>query len=186
MCPRPSCSKLTGLFDELGLHRPNLAGSSLGGRIALEAAEKRPSRSVTAIAPAGFWRTARELAYARGNPEGHAGGRTLAEPLGPALSRSTAGRALIYAAIVSRPSQVTPEQASGDMAAFLAARSAEDAILAAAAPVYRHHPRRYPGNDRLGYPDHLLWPRQAQVAKARHAASEPGYVAGLRTCADDG
>ncbi len=92
---------------------------------------------------------------------------TLAAPFGPALSRSTAGRALIYAAIVSKPSQVTPEQASGDMAAFLAARSAVDAILSAALPFTGTIPADVPVTIAWGEHDHLLLPHQARVAKAR-------------------
>ena len=40
-------AEVLALFDELGLHRPHIAGNSLGGRIALEAARParlRPSR----------------------------------------------------------------------------------------------------------------------------------------------
>src|SRR5271169_342284 len=90
--PEALVRQTTGLFDELGLDRPNLAGSSLGGRIALEAAKRGRAASVTAIAPAGFWRSNRELAYARIILKVMQTAGELAEPLGPALSRSTAGR----------------------------------------------------------------------------------------------
>lgn len=165
--PEALVREITGFLDQLGLSRPNLAGSSLGGRIALEAAARGRAGSVTAIAPAGFWTSWHELAYAKAVCKVMQVAGTLAEPLRPALSRSTAGRALIYAAIVSHPSQVTPEQASGDMAAFLAARSAVDAILASALPYTGTIPADVPVTIAWGTQDHLLWPRQAQVAKAR-------------------
>lgn len=43
------------LIVELGLERPHVAGSSMGGAIALELARRRAVRSVTAISPIGFW-----------------------------------------------------------------------------------------------------------------------------------
>jgi pimeloyl-ACP methyl ester carboxylesterase len=52
------------LMDELGLERPHLAGHSLGGAIALELGRMGRARSVTAIAPIGFW-TKRERRYER-------------------------------------------------------------------------------------------------------------------------
>ncbi|MGO8959869.1 MAG: alpha/beta fold hydrolase [Streptosporangiaceae bacterium] len=165
--PEALVRQIIGLLDQLGLDRPNLAGSSLGGRIALETAARGRAASVTAIAPAGFWTTKRELAYAKAVCKVMQVAGTLAEPLAPALSRSTPGRALIYAAIVSKPSKVTPEQARGDMAAFLTARAAVDAILAAAVSYTGPIPADVPVTIAWGTRDHLLWLRQAQVAKAR-------------------
>jgi hypothetical protein len=90
----------------------------------------------------------------------------LARPLRPALARTTTSRALIYAAIVNRPSQVTPEQASGDFAAFLAASSAVNAILAAAVPFTGSIPAGVPVTIGWGTRDRLLRPRQGLLAKA--------------------
>ena len=86
--PEALVQQTISLFDELGLVRPNLAGSSLGGRIALEAAVRGRAASVTALAPAGFWTTRRELAYARAVFKLMQGAGELAKPLRPALSRS--------------------------------------------------------------------------------------------------
>ena len=52
-------------LDEQGLDRPHVAGNSLGGRIALEAGVNGHARSVTALSPAGFWRTEASFAYTR-------------------------------------------------------------------------------------------------------------------------
>jgi pimeloyl-ACP methyl ester carboxylesterase len=155
-----------GFLDELGLDRPHLAGSSVGGRLALEAAERGRAASVTALAPAGFWANEAELAYARSVCKVMQLSGELARPLRPALARSTTGRALIYAAIVSRPSQVTPEQASGDFAAFLAASNAVNAILAAAVPFTGSIPAGVPVTIGWGTRDRLLRPRQGLLAKA--------------------
>jgi pimeloyl-ACP methyl ester carboxylesterase len=160
-------AELMGLLDKLGLHRAHFAGSSLGGRLALEAAVAGGAASVTALSPAGFWRSSRELSYARAVSKAMQAGGRLAERLAPALSRTTAGRAVIYAEIVSKPSLVTPEQALGDMKAFLSARRTTNAILAAATPFTGTIPDGIPVTIGWGTNDRLLPPRQALVAKER-------------------
>jgi pimeloyl-ACP methyl ester carboxylesterase len=160
-------AEIMGLLDDLGLQRAHFAGSSLGGRIALEAAVAGRAASVTALSPAGFWRSSRELSYARAVSKAMQAGGRLAERMAPALSRTTAGRAVIYAEIVSKPSLVTPEQALGDMRAFLSARRTVNAILAAATPFAGTIPAGIPVTIGWGTNDRLLPPRQALVAKER-------------------
>jgi pimeloyl-ACP methyl ester carboxylesterase len=125
-------AEVTGLLDELALERPHVAGNSLGGRLALEAAVAGRAATVTALSPAGFWRGRSELLYAGAvfKIMEFAGART--RRLAPAMSRTTAGRALLYGAIVSRPSRISPEQALGDTAAFVAAKEAMDMVGVAA------------------------------------------------------
>jgi pimeloyl-ACP methyl ester carboxylesterase len=158
--------ELLALLDRLGLDRPHLAGNSLGGRIALEAAGLGRAASVTALSPAGFWRSDRELAYIRGIFKSMEALGVRLEPLAPALARTTAGRAVLVSTIVARPSRMSREQALGDMAAFLAARPAMDAILAEA-PLYTGKvPADIPVTIAWGSKDRLTRPRQALVAKA--------------------
>jgi pimeloyl-ACP methyl ester carboxylesterase len=156
-----------GLLDELGLDRPHIGGNSLGGMIALEAALFGRAASVTALSPAGFWRSDRELAYIKGvfRTMQVLGARL--RPVAPRLSRSTAGRTLLYATIVSRPGRMSPEQAEGDLAAFLAAKPALDLILAAAAPYHGEIPSHVPVTIGWGSKDRLLSPREALVARDR-------------------
>jgi hypothetical protein len=156
-----------GLLDDLGLQRAHFAGSSLGGRLALEAAVAGRAASVIALSPAGFWRSSRELSYARAVSKAMQAAGRLIQPIAPALARTTAGRAMIYAEIVSRPSRVGPEQALGDMDAFLAARYTTNAILAAATPFTGTVPAGIPVTIAWGTNDRLLPPRQALVAKER-------------------
>jgi pimeloyl-ACP methyl ester carboxylesterase len=156
-----------GLLDELGLERPHLAGNSLGGRLALEAGALGRAASVTALSPAGFFRNRGDMLYARSIFKlMQAAGRVL-EPVAPALLRSTAGRGLVYSAVVSHPSRLTPEQANGDMAAFLAARDALDVVLAGIGQFTGRLPADVPVTIAWGTKDRLLSRRQALVAKAQ-------------------
>ena len=53
--PEALAAELAKLLDDLGVVRPHVVGSSLGGWIALELAKAGRAESVTAFAPAGFW-----------------------------------------------------------------------------------------------------------------------------------
>lgn len=158
---------VTALLDDLGLDRPHIAGNSLGGRLALEAAAAGRAASVTALSPAGFWRTEREARIGRAIFRIMQGAGTVLRPQAPMLARSTAGRALVYAAVISRPSRMSAEQAQGDMAAFLAARPALDLVLAQMTHFTGTVPDGIPVTIAWGTRDRLLPPRQVLVAKAR-------------------
>jgi len=157
---------LLGFLADLGLDRPHLAGNSLGGRLALEAGAAGHAASVTALSPAGFFRNRADMVYARTifNVM-QAAGRQL-QPVSPALLPRTAGRGLLYGAIVNRPSRLTPEQASGDFKAFLAARDAVSVVLSGMDQFTGHLPPGVPLTIAWGSKDRLLPRRQALVAKA--------------------
>jgi pimeloyl-ACP methyl ester carboxylesterase len=158
---------VTGLLDELSLERPHMAGNSLGGRLALEAGLAGRAATVTALSPAGFWRSRAEIRYdlAVFKLMEVAGART--RRLAPALARSTAGRAVVFGAVVSRPSRLSPEQALGDMAAFVAARDAVRLVLAQMTGYSGGRPHGVPVTIGWGTRDRLLFRGQARVAKAR-------------------
>jgi pimeloyl-ACP methyl ester carboxylesterase len=159
--------EVTGLANELGLQRPHVAGNSLGGRLALEAGVAGQAASVTALSPAGFWRSDREFRYSRSVLKLMQVTGSRAQPLAPVMSRSLAGRALLYAPIVSRPSLMSPEQARADMAAFVAARQAIDVILAGMTAFSGVLPAGLPVTIGWGTRDRLLPQRQVLMAKAR-------------------
>jgi pimeloyl-ACP methyl ester carboxylesterase len=162
---------VTGLLDELGLDRPHVAGNSLGGRLALEAAAAGRAATATALSPAGFFRGRPDIAYARAVfAVMQAAGQRL-RPVTPALVRSTAGRALLFSAVVNHPSLLTPEQASGDVAAFLAASEALGVVLARADQFTGEIPADVPVTIAWGQRDRLLPRRQALVASARLPAA---------------
>jgi pimeloyl-ACP methyl ester carboxylesterase len=159
-------AEVTRLLDELGLDRPHVAGNSLGGRLALEAGVRGRAATVTALSPAGFWRNRGEMAYDRAvfKIMEFAGART--QRFAPALVRSAAGRAILYGAIVSRPSRMTPQQALGDTTAFLAATDALHVILAGMTNFTGAMPAGLPVMIAWGTRDRLLFLGQARVAKA--------------------
>src|SRR5579859_2459502 len=155
------------LLDDLGVARPHVAGNSLGGRLALEAAAAGWAASATGLSPAGFWRSEREANMAKAAFRVmEAAGKRLRR-FGPALSRHTAGRAVLYGAIVSRPSRIPAEQALGDMDAFLAAHDALTLILAELGSFTGQVPDGIPVTIAWGTKDRLLRPPQVLVAKAR-------------------
>jgi len=68
---------------------------------------------------------------------------------------------------VHRPSRMSPEQALGDMRAFMAASPALNAILAEASPFEGQIPAEVPVTIAWGSHDRLLPRRQALVARDR-------------------
>jgi pimeloyl-ACP methyl ester carboxylesterase len=153
------------LLSELGISRPHLAGNSLGGTIALTLAAQARAASVTVLSPAGFPGHDYEFYYnkalftlirvaARG-----------IRPLVPVLSASTAGRALLYGAMVTRPGRVTPEQAQGDVAGFASAGDAMRAVFAGPIRFTASLPDDVPVTVGWGTSDRVLRPSNARVAR---------------------
>jgi pimeloyl-ACP methyl ester carboxylesterase len=159
--------EITGLFDDLGLECPSVAGNSLGGRLALELGAAGRAATVTALSPAGFWHRDSDMSYGRAifKIMEFAGART--QRLAPVLARRTAGRAVVYGAIVNRPSKLSPEQAVADMLAFVAAREALTFILSDMTRFTGSIPPGIPVTIGWGTNDRLLPFRQARVAKTQ-------------------
>jgi pimeloyl-ACP methyl ester carboxylesterase len=162
---------VTGLLDELGLERPHMAGNSLGGRLALEAGAAGRAATVTGLSPAGFFRGRADVAYARAVFHAMQGAGRLFQPVAPALASSAIGRGLLYGAIVNRPSELSPEQAIGDISAFLGASAALEAVLAGLGQFSGSIPPDVPVTIAWGSKDRLLSRRQALVARAQLPAA---------------
>jgi pimeloyl-ACP methyl ester carboxylesterase len=122
--------ELIRLFDELSIEKPHVAGNSLGGALALGAGARGRAASVTGLSPAGFWAAPWQFYYAKAIFKSM---QLTGKRLGPRaakLAGSTAGRAILDAAIVARPSRLSPEQAQGDAVGFFRAADAINEILA--------------------------------------------------------
>jgi pimeloyl-ACP methyl ester carboxylesterase len=99
---------LHDFFQHIGLDRPHVAGNSLGGAIALELGERDLVRSVTAIAPAGFW-TPRQRRYAIAVLSSLRSGAGLSDRLLRGLARSPRLRAQTLRLLYAHPDRITAE-----------------------------------------------------------------------------
>lgn len=98
------------LVECLGLRMAHVAGSSLGGAIALELACTGGARSVTALSPLGFAR-GREIAFLRRSlVASRQLSRTL-DPVAPVLLATAVGRRVLMRQLVGRPWRVPADEA---------------------------------------------------------------------------
>lgn len=95
-----------------GLERPAVAGSSLGGAVALELARAGSAGGTVAISPIGLW-TGPEAAYATGSLRiARAASRSLDRHTAR-LADSPVGRTLAFWQLVARPWRMTGPMAEG-------------------------------------------------------------------------
>lgn len=150
---------------DLELDRPHVAGNSLGGLVALVAGVEGDARSVTALSPAGFWRTKSQFAYTKQiflracAMSQRLGGRT------EMLAHTRGGRKVMYGLLTAHPARVSPDQALGDVRGFLYARPALRTLLQAAEPFDRQMPLDVPVTVAWAARDLVLPPWQAEIAK---------------------
>lgn len=164
---------------EQQLDRPHVAGNSLGGRVALEAGASGDARSVTALSPAGFWRTGAGFAYTRALFVGMAALGVRLAPAAACLSRSASGRMLMYGWITAHPARISPEQAFGDFRAFQDALPTLRCLLEAASPFDQRIPAEVPVTIAWAGRDVVLPPWQAEVAKQLLPAAEHIMMRGV-------
>jgi pimeloyl-ACP methyl ester carboxylesterase len=157
--------QVAGLLTELGLMRPHVAGNSLGGTVALGLAAIGRGASVTALSPGGFSARGYEFSYVKAVFTVFRVAAGAIGPLVPMLSNSTAGRALLYGVMVSRPGRVSAEQARGDVAGFAAAGDVMRAVFAASPRFTAPVPQDVPVTIAWGMADRVLPPSNARVAR---------------------
>jgi pimeloyl-ACP methyl ester carboxylesterase len=180
---RPIADVLRDMFkaflDEQGLDRPHVAGNSLGGRIALEAAVNGHARSVTALSPAGFWRTEASFAYTR---RIFTSAAAVVHGCGTQTDRlafTRAGRRLVYGALMAHPTRVASDTALGDIRGFRRALPALRLLLDAATPFTGEIDRRVPVTIAWAARDLVLPRWQAEVARAVLPHAEHVMVRGV-------
>lgn len=114
-------NELAAFLDRLGIHRPHLAGNSLGGAIALEMAAAGRAASATAFSPAGFFarghrvRALAILATMRA-------GTVLPEPVLRTALRARPVRALSFGPLMTHPHRLGTERMVADALALRRAR----------------------------------------------------------------
>ncbi|MGC4896819.1 alpha/beta fold hydrolase [Micromonospora sp. DT31] len=156
---------VAGLFAAFGLHRPHVAGNSLGGAIALELAALGAVASATALSPAGFC-TARELRWALTVLALHRNAARLPEPVLRRLFAAPALRTLAMGMILSRPNRMTLDAALADARALREARAFRAVARAGRGYAYAGTPT-VPVTVAWGTRDRILPYRQAALARAR-------------------
>jgi pimeloyl-ACP methyl ester carboxylesterase len=106
-------------FAGLGLHRPHVAGNSMGGLVSLVLAQQGLARSATALSPAGLWTPAqrrRALTLVR---TVHRTARRISPLVAARLVATAAGRTLLAGIIVARPALLEPQVLLEDMRALV-------------------------------------------------------------------
>jgi pimeloyl-ACP methyl ester carboxylesterase len=115
----------SGLFKDLGVRRPHVAGNSMGGAIALELARRREVASATTFSPAGFW-TPAERRYCQLSLGLVAG---LPQPL-RALAATRAGRVALFKQTFGWPRRIPASDAVAILANALSALAFAPALKA--------------------------------------------------------
>jgi pimeloyl-ACP methyl ester carboxylesterase len=111
---------LAGIFDQLGVGAPHVAGNSLGGLIAVEAASRGIVSSATALSPAGFWQ-GRDRVRALATLKLLRAGAVAPRPFGHALTGNKLLRSASLGVLYAHPERIDVRDARGDMAALRAA-----------------------------------------------------------------
>ncbi|GED88308.1 alpha/beta fold hydrolase [Streptomyces sp. 6-11-2] len=156
---------LGALCEALEMERPHVAGNSLGGLLALELGREKLVRSVTALAPAGFW-TQAERRYAFGVLRTM---RTLARrmplPLVERLSRTAVGRTVLTSTIYAHPARRSPEAVVAETLALAGADGFEETLRAGVGVHFTDVLPGIPVTVAWGTRDRLLVRRQGVRAK---------------------
>ncbi|KAA1421718.1 alpha/beta hydrolase [Nocardioides humilatus] len=170
--------QLLELFFELGLERPHIAGNSLGGRIALEAAADGLVSSATGLSPAGFWKGERDFAYIRAHFAVLLTGARIAQPLAPTMARSSLARKLMLASLMTHGERLDRDRVVGDLNKMVRARTALKTIIGGAFPFDGEIADDIPVTIAWGTKDRLLLPYQAERARKQLPQAEHVWLEG--------
>jgi pimeloyl-ACP methyl ester carboxylesterase len=159
--------------DRLGLDRPHVAGNSLGGLFALEAADRGLARSVTALSPAGFF-SPLELRYAATVLRASRLGARVPAPLMRRLARSPRRRNLMFGMIYGRPDLIDIETLIADAAALHGAAGFDPTLRAGRDITFTGALRDVPATIAWGTRDKLL--RAGQAVRAQQSLPHVKFV----------
>ncbi len=112
--------RVAAFLDEIGVHRPAVGGSSLGGGVALELGRRGIARAVTAFSPVGFF-SAGGAWWCRTVVGAARQGGALLEPALPRLLTTRAGRSVLCGLFYARPAELAPADCLDDARALIRA-----------------------------------------------------------------
>ncbi|MER6631503.1 alpha/beta fold hydrolase [Streptomyces sp. NPDC000987] len=159
---RTAVAWLGTVLAELGVERPHVVGHSLGGLIALRLGQAGLARSVTALAPAGFWTDAeRRRTYALLAAARHSV-RLLPDMAMVRLAHTATARAALAGTVYGRPESCPPETLVADLRALRDATAFNATLRAGRAPgLFTGDVPGLPVTIAWGACDRILPPRQA-------------------------
>jgi pimeloyl-ACP methyl ester carboxylesterase len=156
---------LGSLCEALGIERPHVAGNSLGGLLALELGREKLVRSVTALAPAGFWTPVeRRYAFTVLTAMRQAA-RNTPLPVVERLSRTAVGRTVLTSTIYARPGRRSPEAVVAETIALARAEGFAETLRTGTAVQFTDDVPGLPVTVAWGTKDRLLVHRQGVRAK---------------------
>ncbi|MCO5972595.1 alpha/beta fold hydrolase [Actinoallomurus soli] len=164
---------LREFVDRLGVDRPHVAGNSLGGLFALEAADRGLARSVTALSPAGFY-TPLELRYAALVLRASRLGAGLSPSAMRRLASTPRMRRLMFGMIYGRPDLIGVDTLLADAAALRGAVGFEPTLRAGRRTTFRGKVRDVPVTIAWGTRDRLL--RSSQAVRAQQTLPHARFV----------
>lgn len=170
--------QLLELFFELDLDRPHIAGNSLGGRIALEAAADGLVSSATGLSPAGFWKGDRDFLYVRAHFAVLQASGRLARPVAPSLARSPLARKLMMSSLMTHGERLDADHVVGDLNCMVAARPALKRIIREGVPFEGEIAGDVPVTIAWGTKDRVLLPYQARRARLQLPDAEHVWLEG--------
>jgi len=170
--------ELVALLAELDLDRPHIAGNSLGGRIALEAAADGLVSSATGLSPAGFWKGGLDFAYIRAHFAALQGSAHLVKPIAPTLARSGFGRKVMLSSLMTHGERLSADHVVDDLNAMVAARPALKRIIREGVPFDSEIADDVPVTIAWGTKDRVLLPYQADRARRQLPEAEHIWLEG--------
>ncbi len=159
--------ELQATLEGIGLDRPHIAGNSLGGRIALEAAADGIVRSATTLSPAAFWWGAADFVYIRTVFTWLTTSARLMTPVVPTLARSAHARRVMGTMVSERSDLIPTEEFVADLVGMRRAIPAMKKIFPAAEPFHGRIPSDVPVTIAWGEHDKILLRYQASIARRR-------------------
>ncbi|GAB3665979.1 alpha/beta fold hydrolase [Actinocorallia lasiicapitis] len=157
--------QLADAFDTMGLVKPHIAGNSLGGLFALEAAERGLVSSATALSPAGFYDEA-GFRYAITVLRALRLGASIPGALLERVIASPIQRNLLFRTLYGRPHLVDPATLLADAKAMASATGFEKTVKAGAGVRFSGTLTDVPVTIAWGTKDRILPTSQALHARS--------------------